>query len=136
MGLHGDPRSLRSLRKALAKLPITSSARIASRAAPEVSALARQAFDGGETVYGFPRPKGVDGDDLSLVRTGASRRAAQFTAEGTRMRTHVLPKYTRYLIGRYDVLPNGPLPLSWQARLREIAAQVLHSEIFGELERK
>jgi hypothetical protein len=131
MGLKGDTRSLQSLRRALAKLPLTASARIASAAAPAVSALAREAYDGGRTVYGGARPKGVDGKPLDLVKSGASRRAAQFAAEGTRMRTAVLPRYTRYLIGKYDVLPNGPLPVTWQERLREIAARVLHAQIFG-----
>lgn len=133
MALQGDLRSLRAVRKALAKLPITASARIAQRAAPGVSNLAREAYDSGRTVYGLPRPKSTDGKDLDLVRTGASRRAAQFTAEGTQMRTHVLPRYTRYLIGRYDVLPNGPLPQAWQALLRETAAQIIHAELFGDL---
>lgn len=138
MSLQGDLRSLRSLRRTLAKLPITVSARIAQRAAPQVSDLARQAFDSGQTVYGTPRPKGVDGQTLDLVRSGRARRAAQFVAEGTQMRTHVLPNYFKYLIngpkGRPDlyVLPNGPLPRAWQSALREAAAQVLHAQIFGE----
>lgn len=133
MALKGDLRTLGALKRALKKLPITASARIASAAAPEVSELARSAYDGGQTVYGLQRPRGVDGDALSLVRTGASRAAAQFTAEGTRMRTRVLPRYTKYLISAYQVLPPGraPLPTAWQARLREIAARVLHEQIFG-----
>jgi hypothetical protein len=133
VSLKGDLRSLQSLRRALGKLPITASARIAQRAAPEVSALARDAYDGGRTVYGLPRPKGVDGDTLDLVRTGDSRRATQFTAEGTRMRTFVLPRYTKYLIARYSILPPGraPLPLAWRERITSIAAAVLHEQIFG-----
>lgn len=134
MALQGDLRSLQSLRRVLAKLPLTVSANIARRAAPVVSALARESYDSGRTAYGLTRPKGVDGDALDLVRTGASRRAAQFTAEGTQMRTHVLPRYTKYLIARFQILPNGkaPLPPAWQALLRETAAQVLHAQIFGE----
>lgn len=134
MSLKGDLRSLASLRRTLAKLPLTVSANIARRAAPEVSTLARDAYDSGRTVYGQSRPKGVDGDTLDLVRTGSSRRAAQFTAEGTQMRTHVLPRYTKYLIAKYGILPNGkaPLPQAWRDRITEIAAQVLHAQIFGE----
>lgn len=134
MALHGDLRSLASLRKALAKLPLTVSANIARRAAPGVSTLARDAYDSGRTVYGQSRPKGVDGDTLDLVRTGASRRATQFTAEGTQMRTYVLPRYTKYLISRYQVLPPGraPLPLAWRDHIQAIAAEVLHAQIFGE----
>lgn len=132
MALRGNIRSLQSLKRAVAKLPRTSAARIAAQAAPEVSALTRQAFDSGATVYDSPRPRSeVDGKPLSLVRTGASRDALRFVAEGTRMRTATLPRYTRYLIGRYDVLPNGLLPAAWRERLNEIAAQVLYDQIFG-----
>lgn len=134
MALQGDLRSLRSLRKAIAKIPITAAARLASRGAPEVSALAREAFDGGRTVYGSTRPRGVDGRELTLVKSGATRRAVRFEANGTQMRTAVLPRYTKYLIAAYSVLPNGPLPQVWRERLREIASKVLHAEIFGDLD--
>lgn len=122
-------RSLNSLKRALKSLPITATARIAARAAPEMSELAGGAYDGGKTVYGRPRPRSVDGKELTLERTGASRRAMRFSATGRDIRTAVLPRYTRYLIGKYDVLPNGPLPLSWRERLREIASRVLYDEI-------
>ena len=122
-------RSLRSLKRALAKLPITGTARIAARAAPAMSELAGAAYDSGQTVYGAARPSGVDGGALTLERTGATRRAMQFVATGRDIRTTRLPRYARFLIGRYDVLPNGPLPLTWRERLREIAARVLHDEI-------
>jgi hypothetical protein len=124
-------RSLRSLKKALQRLPITATARIAARAAPAMSDLAGGAYDSGQTVYGRPRPRGVDGQALTLERTGASRRAMQFSATGRDIRTAPLPRYTRYLIGKYDCLPNGPLPLAWRERLRDIAARVLLDEIRG-----
>lgn len=122
-------RSLRALKQALSKLPITATARIAERAAPEMSELAGGAYDSGRTVYGKARPRSVDGRELSLEKTGASRRAMRFSATGRDIRTAILPRYTKYLIGKYDVLPNGPLPLEWRERLREIAARVLYDEI-------
>jgi hypothetical protein len=131
VALKGNLGTLRDLKRSLQKLPLTTAATIARHGAPEVSGLARQSFDGGQTVHGSPRPRGVDGQELSLVRTGASRRAAQFTAEGTRMRTHVLPRYTKYLIGAYSILPNGPLPQTWRDRLTEIAARAINAQIFG-----
>ena len=122
-------RSLRSLKKALAKLPITATARIAARAAPAMSALAQGAHASGQTVYGRPRPKGVDGDALSRANTGATQRALQFIATGRDIRTTVLPRYARWLIGRYDLLPNGPLPIAWREGLKAIASRVLSDEI-------
>lgn len=135
MALQGDLRSLRSLKRVLARLPITVSARIAERGAPEATALALGAFDGGRTVYGASRPRGVDGEALTLVKSGASRRALRFEATGTQMRTAVLPRWTKYLIGRYDVLPNGPMPAEWRERMTAIAAEVLHAQIFGALDK-
>jgi hypothetical protein len=73
----------------------------------------------------------VDGKELSLVKSGATRKAMAFVANGTQMRTAVLPRYTKYLIGKYDVLPNGPLPAEWRERMTAIAAAVLHGQIFG-----
>ncbi len=122
-------RSIQSLKRALAKSAITSVARIASRAAPAMSELAGSAYDAGRTVYGPARPSGVDGQALTLERTGATRRAMNFIATGRDIRTARLPRYAKYLIGRYDVLPNGPLPLAWRERLQTIAAEVLYAEI-------
>jgi hypothetical protein len=122
-------RSINSLKKALRNLPITATARIAARAAPAMSTLAQDAHASGKTVYDRPRPLGVDGDEISLERTGATRRALNFIATGRDIRTAALPRYAKYLIGKYDLLPNGPLPASWRERLQEIAARVLYDEI-------
>jgi hypothetical protein len=127
--LIGDPRTLRALAKALRKLPITASARIAARAAPEMSQLAGGAYDTGVTVYNAARPRGTDGSALSLEQTGATRRAVEFRATGRDIRTAPLPRYARYLIGKYDILPNGPLPAAWRERMTRIAAQVLYEDI-------
>lgn len=131
MALKGNLKSIRDLKKQLAALPVTASARIAREASPVVSTLARGAYDAGRTVYGSSRPHGVDGKALDLVRTGRARDAAQFTAEGTKMRTRVLPRYFKYLIngprGQADMyaLPNGPLPVSWRDRIGATAKAVL-----------
>ncbi len=129
MTLKGNVRTLRSLKRALTNLPITVSARIAARGAPAVTQLAGDAYDSGRTAYDKPRPDGVDGHKLSLVKSGASRAAMRFIATGRDMRTARLPRYTKYLIGKYNVLPNGPLPMHWRDTLTSIAADVLFSEI-------
>lgn len=130
MALQGSPRSLAALRKALQRLPITASARIAARSAPAMTSLAEGSFDAGQSVYGPARPRGVDGHPLTLTKTGRTRGALEFAATGRDIRLRRLPDYARYLIGKYDILPNGPLPQSWRDRMTEIAAQVLHDEIF------
>lgn len=131
MALKGDVGTLNELKRRLRKLPITASARIATHAAPAISGLAGGAYDSGMTVYGRPRPLSVDGKPLDLERTGASRRAMHFIPTGRDIRTARLPRYTKYLIGKYDVLPNGPLPQVWRERITEIAAQVLLADLKG-----
>ncbi len=143
MALKGNPRTLAALKRAIKAMPITAAARIAARAAPEMTGLARGAFDSGQTVYDTSRPRGVDGGALSLEKSGATRRAMQFVATGRDMRLTSLPRYAKYLIGparpgkhyahgaAYGILPNGPLPLAWRERITDIAAQVLHDQIFG-----
>ncbi len=131
MALVGNPRTLQALKRALAKLPFTATARIAARSAPAMSELATQAFDGGESVYGGARPASVDGAALTLTRTGATRAALQFIATGRDIRLTRLPRYTKYLIGKYGLLPNGRLPVAWRDRITEIAVQTLHDELFA-----
>lgn len=127
--MKGDLRTLESLKRALRNMPITASARIAARAAPAMTDMAGSAYDSGKTVYDLARPRGVDGGELSLLGTGASRRAMQFYATGRDIRTVRLPDYTKYLIGKYNVLPNGPLPAAWRERMTAIAAEVLLADI-------
>lgn len=129
MALKGDVRSLQALKRNLKALPITVSARIAGQAAPAISALAIGGFDSDRTVYDRPRPRGVDGDELSLKRTGATHDALHFIATGRDIRTARLPRYAKYLIGKYDVLPNGPLPARWRERLNTIASDVIADEL-------
>lgn len=127
-------RSINSLKRSLQRLPVTSVARIAERAAPAMTELAGGAYDSGQTVYGAARPRAVDGHELTLHRTGASRRAAEFRATGRDIRTLPLPRYFKYLIAKYSVLPPGKSPLSaeWKDRLAEIAAQVLYDMIHSD----
>ncbi len=129
--LKGDLRTLAALKRTLRKLPITASARIATRAAPEMTKLAETDYDAGQTAYGRARPLSVDGKPLDLERTGATRQALSFIAVGTTTRLTTLPRYAKYLISSYSILPNGPLPASWREMLTSIAAQVLYSEIHG-----
>lgn len=124
-------RSINALKKRLRTLPITAVARIASRAAPAMTELAQGAFDAGRTVYDRARPRGVDGNALTLRKTGALERAIEFRSTGRDIRTAPLPRYARYVIAAYNVLPPGkaPLPQAWRDRMAQIAAEVLYAEL-------
>ena len=86
--------------------------------------------------WGKGKPKGggsgrrrgsyAEGGRLNLRETGATRSDVYFVAIGTLVRAQLGPKYAKYLIGKYKILPSqGPLPSRWSEALgrnmREVA---------------
>ncbi len=124
MALRGDLSRLSQLKARLRDLPRTVAADVAQRAAPEMTQLTRQAFEGGRTVYGDARPAAAGGGALTLRKTGATARELRFVSIGTIVRCVLGPSYARYLIGKYGILPNGALPAAWSKRLRDLVAGV------------
>lgn len=120
MALRGNLSSISGLKSRIQSLPKSIAHDVAQRAAPTMTGLARGAYESGHTVYGTSRPPGVGGRALTLHRTGAAERDLRFVATGTVIRCVLGPKYAKYLIGKYDVLPNGALPAAWAASLRDV----------------
>lgn len=124
MALRGDLSSIKALKSRIATMPTTVAHDVAQRAAPAMTALTTEAFASGKSVYGDARPEGADGHALTLRKSGATERSLKFVANGTVVRCVLGPKYAKYLIGKYSVLPNGSLPAAWSARLRDLVASV------------
>lgn len=120
MGVSGDFASVQGLKRALRKLPTTIAHDVAQRVAPALTQESRDAFGGGRTVYGEPRPLSVDGTPLTLRKTGTVAAMLSFTATGTIVRAVLATDYARFLIGKYLILPNGLIPASWSTRLTNI----------------
>lgn len=120
-GLRGNPQTLKDFGSRLTKISAVLAQRTAEDAAPALTKEATQAYDTNRTAYGELRPLGENGDALSLVRTGAVRGGMRFGVIGTVVRCILPEAYTRYLIGKYSILPNGALPSDWAAKLRSIA---------------
>jgi len=123
MAIRGNFGAITNLKAALRAMPISVAHAMAPRAAEYMTAQARQAFDTGVTVYGDARPAGADGQRVGLVRTGATRAGIQFVSAGTIVRCVLGPKYARYLIGTYRILPMGALPVRWGRGLSDIARE-------------
>jgi hypothetical protein len=123
--MKGDLSKLATLRANLRALPRTLAADVARRAAPELTNMAQGSFDSGESVYGDARPAGADGGALTLRRTGAAESVIRFVAIGTIVRTPVFPRYFKYLIAKYGVLPGGnaAIPTAWTERLNGIVKE-------------
>jgi hypothetical protein len=119
--------SFRDLKSRLRELPLSVAHEAAPKIAADLGRKARVAFDSGQTVYGDPRPSGVGGRSLSLVRSGLARRVFGFVANGTIVRSALGPSYTKYLIGKYRILPvgNAAIPVAWQRAIRSIFGETL-----------
>lgn len=127
MPLRGDFRDMAVLKKSLRSLPITVSHEAARRIAPPITTDMRSDYRGGTDIHGAPRPLGVDGEPLTLKKSGAVQDHLHFVSDGSRLRIHLGPPYMKYLAGKYRIMPNGrsPLPLSWKERMQEETAQAL-----------
>ncbi len=123
MGLKGDLGKIHSFKAALRDMPRTLAADVAKRAAPAMTDLTQASFDSGQTVYGDARPRGAEGQPLTLRKTGATEAQMRFVSVGTIVRCVLGPKYARYLIGKYSILPNGAMPVKWAERLRTLVAE-------------
>jgi hypothetical protein len=97
--------------------------------APALSGAAGAAYDSGRTAYNTPRPVGVNGNALALHRTGDTREAVRFVANGTILRCVLGTPYARYLIGKYAILPasKAAIPAGWRA----LIAAVTDREVQG-----
>lgn len=124
MGLRGDLSSIKKLKQTIRNLPRTVAVSVAARAAPAVTDLTAEAFSGGRNVYGEARPASkVDGHTLALERTGTTKGQLRFVQIGTVVRCVLGPPYSKYLIGKYGILPNGALPARWSAKLAQLVQE-------------
>jgi hypothetical protein len=123
MAVRGDLSKLSKLKRDLRELPLTVAHSVAQRAAPAFTSLSQQAYGGNVSVYGDPRPPGVNGSPLTLERSGATKRQLRFTANGTIVRCVLGTPYAKYLVGKYSILPNGRLPVAWSRKLGELVSQ-------------
>ena len=110
------------VKRALQELPVRVAEQVAREGAGDLTDAAGASYDAGQTVYETPRPLGVQGNQLSLNRTGATRGFVRFVQVGTVLRCVLGTKYARYLIGKYGILPGGKsaIPDAWRQRLKAI----------------
>lgn len=120
-GLKGRVGALSTFKKQLQALPLSLAHDVAQSSAPGLTARTRTAYASGQTVYGEPRPAGVNGP-LDLRETGTTERTLQFVANGRIVRCVLGTKYAKYLIGKYKILPNGGMPAEWSRYFAELVA--------------
>lgn len=125
-----DLSKLNRMAKALRKLPLTVQRVAATKTAPDITSRARASFESGETVFGTARPTGVDGQALTLHRTGRLLSGVKFTAIGTRVRAVLSVFYARYNV-KYGILPRGRgyMPVSWRESIKTIINDAIAAEL-------
>jgi hypothetical protein len=125
-GLKGNVNDLRKLQKRITNFPISCAHNVAQESSPKLTQFALSAFNSGNTVYGEARPKGVNGNTLDLVRDkdgGTTRSTIRFVAIGTIVRCALGTDYAKYLIGKYKILPMGPMPVKWAQEFARIVSE-------------
>lgn len=113
--------SVAAFRAAVRELPLRLRAAVAKDGEGILTRKVREDFDGGRTAYGLARPLSTEGKALDLMRTGAARASLAFTAVGTILRASLGPRYSKYLVGKYAVLPQS-LPVAWRVELEQLVA--------------
>lgn len=102
--------------------PRTLAFAAAKRIAPQITGMAQESYDNGQTVYGDARLEGVKGP-LSLYDTGDTRSKMRFVATGSIVSCFLGTTYAKYLIGKYRILPIGDrtkIPVAWDRAVRRI----------------
>lgn len=131
MSLKGNPKNLRDLAARMRDMSKTVAQNVASGVAPLLTDRGQQSYSSGATVYNEPRPQGVNGNTLDLVVTGNTQRLMRFASIGTQVRCSLGTPYAKYLIGKYRILPNGPLPVAWAADIRRKVEEVAGAALKG-----
>lgn len=111
MATRVDVAGIQQLERRLSRVREELRVRVAAGVAREYTRLMRQAYDAGQQVDGSPRPLGVRGNRLTLVRTGETRRGLRYTSNQGRV-TVRLAGAAPYLL-KYGILPLRSLPRNW-----------------------
>lgn len=118
--------SLARLRAAIRDLPLKIQESVATDAAGYLDIETRADFAAGRTVYDTPRPLGIGkktiGKPLTLVKSKRTRDNLGVTAVGRIVRAALGTPYAKYLVGKYQVLPQT-LPASWQEYLNNLVRE-------------
>jgi hypothetical protein len=111
--------SIREFASKLRALPLVVAIKVAEDVAPALTAKAKGSFDRSETPYGVPWEPGVDGQKITLRKTGALESTLRYVAIGTRLRVALGTSYAKYQIGKRHVFPaqGGELPTEYQEAL-------------------
>ena len=126
--MKGSLRSLANFSAKLRALPTSVAIRVTERAAPELTALARQTFSQGTNPYGVPWLPNSEGERVTLRRSGGIEKSVFYVAIGTKLRIRMGVSYAKYQIGKRPVFPSqgSALPGNYSATLARVTVDVVN----------
>lgn len=125
-----NTQSLSNFAADLRRLPRVVAQKVAAAAAPAITSLALKTFDSGETPYGLSWAPGVEGQKVTLRKTGSLVRFIKYVAVGTKLRVSLGVPYAKYQIGKRHVFPStAALPSDYVEVLQRTAVEAVKSEL-------
>ncbi len=131
MSLSGDLNSLKNFSASLRALPTVLAQKVATAAAPALTAVALSTFNAGENAYGVAWDPGADGQKITLRQSGGLASGIHYVAIGTKLRVKLAVPYAKYQLGRRPAFPaqGAPLPTAYIAALRTSANATIAAEL-------
>lgn len=123
-------KDVRAFVKGLKVLPRVAAVKVAQRASVSLTGALTGSFDAGLTAYDEPRPLGLDGKHLTLVKTRRIRDLLRMVYDGSiTLRAALSTAYAKYLI-RFGLLPRGgdAMPRKWSRLLERDTNAVFNEE--------
>ena len=126
-----DTSSLSKFSSALKNMRKGVAIDIAARAAPVITEFAKESFANSEDPYGVPWQPSVDGDTVTLQKTGRLRDKIHYVAHGTILRVKLSVDHAKYQIGKRPVYPRqgGLLPKKYTDALDKIVEEEIEGRI-------
>lgn len=124
-------KSLSQFANDLRQLPKVIAIKVAEAAAPALNAEAKRTFDAGQTPYGLNWVPSVEGQRITLRKSGDLEAHVRYVAVGTRLRAQLGVAYAKYQVGKRPVLPRAgvALPATYSRVLEQIAVRVAKEEL-------
>lgn len=123
--------SLKDFAASLRRLPTVVGQRVASAAAPLLTAAAQASFASSETPYGVGWAPGSEGQTITLRKSGALQSGVRYVAIGQRLRLALTTAYARYQVGKRPVTPRqgAALPPIYLRALEQATRAVIAAEV-------
>lgn len=133
MSLRGNTSSLKAYAQKLRALPRVVALKVTTSAAPALTKLGRATFDASQDAYGVPWAPGVDGQKITLRKSGALAKFLAYVGIGTKLRVALGVPYAKYQIGKRPVFPaqGKALPTAYVTELASITEKTARAAIGG-----